>query len=55
MFLNDSICTNAGGSKTKKMKLTVKGGAAVDPDSGSQENTHCKAILCGFLFVVNLD
>lgn len=24
-----------GGSKSKKMKLTVKGGAAVDPDSGN--------------------
>ena len=24
----------SGGSKSKKMKLTVKGGAAVDPDSG---------------------
>lgn len=27
--------TMTGGSKSKKMKLTVKGGAAVDPDSGS--------------------
>uniref|UniRef100_A0A8D0ALX0 Poly [ADP-ribose] polymerase n=1 Tax=Sander lucioperca TaxID=283035 RepID=A0A8D0ALX0_SANLU len=26
-----------GGSKSKKMKLTVKGGAAVDPDSGSHD------------------
>ena len=25
---------DSGGSKSKKMKLTVKGGAAVDPDSG---------------------
>lgn len=28
-------CGITGGSKSKKMKLTVKGGAAVDPDSGS--------------------
>ncbi|XP_044025621.1 poly [ADP-ribose] polymerase 1 isoform X1 [Siniperca chuatsi] len=29
-----------GGSKTKKMKLTVKGGAAVDPDSGLENSAH---------------
>ncbi|XP_016353305.1 poly [ADP-ribose] polymerase 1-like isoform X1 [Sinocyclocheilus anshuiensis] len=30
----------AGGSKSKKMKLTVKGGAAVDPDSGLENCAH---------------
>ncbi|KAM8847132.1 poly [ADP-ribose] polymerase 1 [Synchiropus picturatus] len=29
-----------GGSKAKKMKLTVKGGAAVDPDSGLENSAH---------------
>ncbi|XP_023662803.1 poly [ADP-ribose] polymerase 1 [Paramormyrops kingsleyae] len=29
-----------GGSKAKKMKLTVKGGAAVDPDSGLENCAH---------------
>ncbi|KAG9347239.1 hypothetical protein JZ751_004806 [Albula glossodonta] len=29
-----------GGSKSKKMKLTVKGGAAVDPDSGLEDCAH---------------
>ncbi|KAK1888969.1 Poly [ADP-ribose] polymerase 1 [Dissostichus eleginoides] len=29
-----------GSSKTKKMKLTVKGGAAVDPDSGLENSAH---------------
>uniref|UniRef100_A0AAY4BAQ7 Poly [ADP-ribose] polymerase n=1 Tax=Denticeps clupeoides TaxID=299321 RepID=A0AAY4BAQ7_9TELE len=29
-----------GGTKTKKMKLTVKGGAAVDPDSGLENCAH---------------
>uniref|UniRef100_A0A669CMS2 Poly [ADP-ribose] polymerase n=1 Tax=Oreochromis niloticus TaxID=8128 RepID=A0A669CMS2_ORENI len=29
-----------GGSKSKKMKLTVKGGAAVDPDSGLENSAH---------------
>uniref|UniRef100_A0A9J8B1P1 Poly [ADP-ribose] polymerase n=1 Tax=Cyprinus carpio carpio TaxID=630221 RepID=A0A9J8B1P1_CYPCA len=29
-----------GGSKSKKMKLTVKGGAAVDPDSGLENCAH---------------
>uniref|UniRef100_A0A3B5AWL1 Poly [ADP-ribose] polymerase n=1 Tax=Stegastes partitus TaxID=144197 RepID=A0A3B5AWL1_9TELE len=29
-----------GGSKAKKMKLTVKGGAAVDPDSGLEDSAH---------------
>ncbi|XP_061603098.1 poly [ADP-ribose] polymerase 1 [Cololabis saira] len=29
-----------GSSKTKKMKLTVKGGAAVDPDSGLEDSAH---------------
>ncbi|XP_061741748.1 poly [ADP-ribose] polymerase 1 [Nerophis ophidion] len=29
-----------GGSKEKKMKLTVKGGAAVDPDSGLENSAH---------------
>ncbi|KAF7653732.1 hypothetical protein LDENG_00079310 [Lucifuga dentata] len=29
-----------GGSKSKKMKLTVKGGAAVDPDSGLEDSAH---------------
>lgn len=29
-----------GGSKGKKMKLTVKGGAAVDPDSGLENSAH---------------
>lgn len=29
-----------GGSKAKKMKLTVKGGAAVDPDSGLEDRAH---------------
>ncbi|CAB1435499.1 unnamed protein product [Pleuronectes platessa] len=28
------------GSKAKKMKLTVKGGAAVDPDSGLENSAH---------------
>lgn len=28
------VAQHTGGSKAKKMKLTVKGGAAVDPDSG---------------------
>lgn len=34
-FINYTIIT--GGSKAKKVKLTVKGGAAVDPDSGTSE------------------
>lgn len=34
-FINYIIIT--GGSKAKKMKLTVKGGAAVDPDSGTHK------------------
>lgn len=35
-----------GGSKAKKMKLTVKGGAAVDPDSGSHiDSPHDKPHL----------
>lgn len=34
-ILNDCINLFIGGSKSKTMKLTVKGGAAVDPDSGS--------------------
>uniref|UniRef100_A0A7N8XN19 Poly [ADP-ribose] polymerase n=1 Tax=Mastacembelus armatus TaxID=205130 RepID=A0A7N8XN19_9TELE len=29
-----------GSSKAKKMKLTVKGGAAVDPDSGLENSAH---------------
>uniref|UniRef100_A0AAV2KEV0 Poly [ADP-ribose] polymerase n=1 Tax=Knipowitschia caucasica TaxID=637954 RepID=A0AAV2KEV0_KNICA len=29
-----------GGHKSKKMKLTVKGGAAVDPDSGLENSAH---------------
>ncbi|XP_077567914.1 poly [ADP-ribose] polymerase 1 [Stigmatopora nigra] len=29
-----------GKNKAKKMKLTVKGGAAVDPDSGLENNAH---------------
>ncbi|XP_015201493.1 poly [ADP-ribose] polymerase 1 [Lepisosteus oculatus] len=29
-----------GSSKSKKMKLTVKGGAAVDPDSGLEDRAH---------------
>lgn len=29
-----------GGSKSKKMKMTVKGGAAVDPDSGLEDSAH---------------
>ncbi|KAM8832738.1 poly [ADP-ribose] polymerase 1 [Spinachia spinachia] len=29
-----------GSSKSKKMKLTVKGGAAVDPDSGLENSAH---------------
>ncbi|MBN3280331.1 PARP1 polymerase, partial [Polyodon spathula] len=29
-----------GSSKSKKMKLTVKGGAAVDPDSGLEDGAH---------------
>lgn len=33
--LNDCINLFIGGGKSKTMKLTVKGGAAVDPDSGS--------------------
>uniref|UniRef100_A0AAQ4Q8P8 Poly [ADP-ribose] polymerase n=1 Tax=Gasterosteus aculeatus aculeatus TaxID=481459 RepID=A0AAQ4Q8P8_GASAC len=31
---------STGGSKSKKMKLTVKGGAAVDPDSGLENSAH---------------
>lgn len=31
-----------GGGKSKKMKLTVKGGAAVDPDSG---DTQCSELM----------
>lgn len=31
-----------GGGKSKKMKLTVKGGAAVDPDSG---NSQCSELM----------
>ncbi|XP_010780561.1 poly [ADP-ribose] polymerase 1 [Notothenia coriiceps] len=31
---------SASSSKTKKMKLTVKGGAAVDPDSGLENSAH---------------
>lgn len=33
-------CFIAGGHKSKKMKLTVKGGAAVDPDSGLENSAH---------------
>lgn len=33
-FINNCFMIT-GGSKAKKMKLTVKGGAAVDPDSGT--------------------
>lgn len=39
-----------GGGKSKKMKLTVKGGAAVDPDSG---NTHCSELMF-FSFLTSL-
>lgn len=38
-FISERVflyCIIAGGSKGKKMKLTVKGGAAVDPDSGNE-------------------
>lgn len=42
VFIDNCICTITGSSKAKKMKLTVKGGAAVDPDSGTY--------LHGFLF-----
>ncbi|KAM9316020.1 poly [ADP-ribose] polymerase 1 isoform 3-T3 [Gastrophryne carolinensis] len=32
--------SNGGGKSEKKMKLTVKGGAAVDPDSGLENTCH---------------
>uniref|UniRef100_A0A3P8X066 Poly [ADP-ribose] polymerase n=1 Tax=Cynoglossus semilaevis TaxID=244447 RepID=A0A3P8X066_CYNSE len=36
-----SLCLSTkSGSKAKKMKLTVKGGAAVDPDSGLENSAH---------------
>lgn len=38
----DDNCNFIGGGKSKKMKLTVKGGAAVDPDSG---NTQCSELV----------
>lgn len=44
IVLNDCINLFIGGSKSKTMKLTVKGGAAVDPDSGST------SVLCVNVF-----
>lgn len=38
----DDSCNFIGDGKSKKMKLTVKGGAAVDPDSG---NTQCSELM----------
>lgn len=48
VLMNNSNCVTAGGSKSKKMKLTVKGGAAVDPDSGRHEHSALETHLCSF-------
>lgn len=51
IFINNYIYTITGSSKAKKMKLTVKGGAAVDPDSGTPEYPRLNELsLCPFFF-----
>lgn len=49
-FKNKYVNTFIGSSKAKKMKLTVKGGAAVDPDSGTHEFPALNELFLSFFF-----
>ena len=49
LSLNNCLCIITVGSKAKKMKLTVKGGAAVDPDSGTWANPTLNESSLSFL------
>lgn len=51
IFVN-AFFTITGASKSKKMKLTVKGGAAVDPDSGSHKNLALSAPFFFFFLIL---